>query len=302
MRDFSGHIQTQQFIAWLSARIDGSARLDFKHADGNFATLSDARDAYQWPPKRKTVPTPIGDLELEANASLTANQRVLDRLGQGLRDCLAVPAIDEVLLAQWIKAVLVWGGVYTRHRNGGGNAGWLDARVQAEDLAVNLRAALATLTDDSVHFDRGPADLRSNAGLTKVYSLVLDDFIIYDSRVAAALAWLVMIWGREVGGVPDHLKFACMRARKNNSKGKTSKPMKLRSPGTEDFPYFSPSVQQRSHWRHAVWNLRANHVLAEALAQACRRRPDLAAAGFQTVRDVEAALFVMGADLRHALG
>ena len=169
MRDFSGHIQTQQFIAWLSARIDGSARLDFKHADGNFATLSDARDAYQWPPKRKTVPTPIGDLELEANASLTANQRVLDRLGQGLRDCLAVPAIDEVLLAQWIKAVLVWGGV-TRHRNGGGNAGWLDARVQAEDLAVNLRAALATLTDDSVHFDRGPADLRSNAGLTKVYS------------------------------------------------------------------------------------------------------------------------------------
>ena len=118
-------------------------QIDFKHVDGNFATLSDARDAYQWPPKRKTVPTPTGALELEANASLAANQRVLDRLGQGLRDCLAAPAIDEVLLAQWIKVVLFWGGVYTRHRNGGGNAGWLDDRVQAEDLAVNLRAALA---------------------------------------------------------------------------------------------------------------------------------------------------------------
>lgn len=109
--------------------------------------------------------------------------------------------------------------------------------MQAEDLAVNLRAALATLTDDSVHFDRGPADLRSNAGLTKVYSLVLDDFIIYDSRVAAALAWLVMIWGREVGGVPD--REVCLHAgKKKQFKGKTSKPMKLRSPGTEDFPYF----------------------------------------------------------------
>ena len=117
------------------------------------------------------------------------------QVGPGLRDCLAAPAIDEVLLAQWIKAVLFWGGVYTRHRNGGGNAGWLDDRVQAEDLAVNLRAALAALTDASVYFDRGPTDLRSNAGLTKVYSLVLDDFIIYDSRVAAALAWLVTVWG-----------------------------------------------------------------------------------------------------------
>ena len=223
MRDFSGHIQTQQFIAWLSARIDGSARLDFKHADGNFATLSDARDAYQWPPKRKTVPTPIGDLELEANASLTANQRVLDRLGQG---CAIVLPCPQSTRCCWLSGSrLFWfGAVSTRHRNGGGNAGWLDARVQAEDLAVNLRAALATLTDDSVHFDRGPADLRSNAGLTKVYSLVLDDFIIYDSRVAAALAWLVMIWGREVGGVPDHLKFACMRARKTIQKARHQSP------------------------------------------------------------------------------
>ena len=110
MKDFSGHIQTQQFITWLSTRIDGSARLDFKHVDGNFATLSDARDAYQWPPKRKTVPTPTGALELEANASLAANQRA-GQVGQGLRDCLAAPAIDEVLLAQWIKVVLFWGGV-----------------------------------------------------------------------------------------------------------------------------------------------------------------------------------------------
>lgn len=36
---------------------------------------------------------------------------------------------------------------------------------------------------------------RFNAGMSKVYSLIVADFIIYDSRVAAALAWFVARWG-----------------------------------------------------------------------------------------------------------
>lgn len=34
--------------------------------------------------------------------------------------------------------------------------------------------------------------LRFNAGMTKVYSLLADSLIIYDSRVAAALGWIVV--------------------------------------------------------------------------------------------------------------
>ena len=41
------------------------------------------------------------------------------------------------------------------------------------------------------------SDLRFNAGMTKVYSLMCDNFIIYDSRVAAALGWLVMKYCRD---------------------------------------------------------------------------------------------------------
>ena len=36
-----------------------------------------------------------------------------------------------------------------------------------------------------------------NAGLSKIYSLLLDDFPIYDSRVACALASLVCLWCEE---------------------------------------------------------------------------------------------------------
>lgn len=34
--------------------------------------------------------------------------------------------------------------------------------------------------------------LRFNSGMTKVYSLLCDNFVIYDSRVAAALGWAIV--------------------------------------------------------------------------------------------------------------
>jgi hypothetical protein len=170
------------------------------------------------------------------------------------------------------------------------------------DLSANLQASMTMLKTCSIGFDHGPANLRSNAGLTKVYSLALDDFIIYDSRVAAALAWLVTRWARETGShIPDHLKFVCMRAKEIPSKIQGVGPTKIRTPDSRLFPYFAPSTNPKDHRKHAVWNQRANLVLTAALKHARAKPASAASAKFKTVRDVEAALFVMGADLRHAL-
>lgn len=38
-----------------------------------------------------------------------------------------------------------------------------------------------------------------NSGFTKLYSLIFDKFIMYDSRVAAALAFLVMRYEAATG-------------------------------------------------------------------------------------------------------
>jgi hypothetical protein len=135
------------------------------------------------------------------------------------------------------------------------------------------------------------SDLRSNAGMTKIHSLLLPNFVIYDSRVAAALAWLVRRWAKRSKNVPAHLRFACMRA--NTSKEK----VKVRSPDPSVFRNFSPSGAARNHHRHAMWNLRANWLIAEALEQV--RKKD--ARRSRSSREVEAALFMMGEDLSRAL-
>ena len=54
-----------------------------------------------------------------------------------------------------------------------------------------------------------------NSGFTKIYSLYINDFIIYDSRVGAALCYLVKLYciEQKQGGVPSSLKFAYGDAR-----------------------------------------------------------------------------------------
>lgn len=292
---FKAHPQTQQFVAWLSRRIDGTEAVDFQHG---YQTLGDARDAYAWPRGRSTIPTPDGDLVLAPKSNLAANSAVLQALSNGLRASLANSNIEQDTLADWVEAVLRWGGVYLRQR-GGGNAGWLDARRAAGDLRETLKVALEAFTSGSIHTDEGPINLRSNAGLTKVYSLALDDFIIYDSRVAGALAWMVMsCWRPVTGDIPHHLRFICMPAKEGPNVAPAER--KARSPDGLIFSSLQGSGMQ-IHRRHAMWNLRANYVLTAALEQAQQRCGNIAPAGFRTVRDVEAALFVMGYDLRHAL-
>lgn len=298
IENFKADAHTRQFVSWLSRRIDGTEAVAFKYQPGLLhSTLSDAREAYAWPPRANTIPTPDGVLDLRANSSLAANEKVLDQLRTGLRTSLANDEIEQDVLADWVEAVLRWGGVYSR-QGGSGNAGWLDARRASGDLRDTLKDAMAAFTAGKIHTDVGPLRLRSNAGLTKVYSLALDDFIIYDSRVAGALAWLVMTWGQDAGGIPHHLRFICMPAKEGPNVADTER--KVRRPANLTFSQLYGSNTQ-AHRKHAMWNLRANHLLTAALGEAQQRQGAEAPAGFRTVRDVEAALFVIGYDLRHAL-
>ncbi|TIC80338.1 hypothetical protein [Crenobacter intestini] len=277
--------QSVEFTDWLARILTGQHKLDFPHQGGVYHSLQEALAAYAWPNKRTDIPTPEGLISLPANADFAANEAVLDKLENGLHTALA--AGNQDLLADWMRAVFIWGGVYTRTAGGKGNAGWLD--TMRPQLTVYLGKALQALgaaDDESIcRLDH----LRSNAGTTKVHSLLLPDFVIYDSRVAAALAWLVWRWSQEQGyAMPEALRFACM----------APKSRKLcRTPDSRQMPYFAASGAVRQHHKHAQWNLRANWLVAEVLAKAKRQRP-----GFSwRSRELEAALFVMGYDLTAAL-
>lgn len=285
--EFLNDQNTRAFTDWFAGLLSEQRSLDFMHVDGVYASLHDAFADYAWPNKRTDIPTPEGTFTLTAWSDFAANERVLDQLSLGVRHSLTEAEGGPTQLADWVKAVMVWGGVYTRHKNGGGNAGWLE--TMGPHLAAYLRQALIALKQGTDDMKPEISDLRSNAGTTKVHSLLLPEFIIYDSRVAAALAWLVLRWSREAATVvPAHLRFECMRANGGN---------KCRTPDGKVFRYFAASGQT-AHYKHAMWNIRASWLLAAVLNKAKLDRPTLA----WRPRELEAALFMLGNDLTVALG
>jgi len=279
------------FTNWLADVICGTVAIEYKSAPGAcLRTLSEARQAYRWPPKRVLVPVPTGPISLPRGSGLHQNEAILQSLSAGLRMALNTQPPNEVELAQWIKAIFVWGGVYTKK----GNGAWLNANYGK--LGPYLVRTLKGLASAQWKADIDKlTDLRSNAGTTKVHSLALDDFIIYDSRVAAALAWLVVKWACATrrDSIPLQLRFGCMRPN-------TTDRNRRRTPDERLFPYFAPLAGNlNSQRKHAFWNLRANWVLHSALTKArqkCEKECE-----FQSLRDVEVGLFAMGADLSHAI-
>ena len=93
-----------------------------------------------------------------------------------------------------------------------------------------------------------------NSGFTKIYSLYINDFIIYDSRVGAALCYLVKLYciEQKQGGVPSSLKFAYGDARN---------PEVNRNPNSDIYKF---SKLDRGKI-HIECNLKANWLLKEVL-------------------------------------
>ena len=108
-------------------------------------------------------------------------------------------------------AVLHWGRVVKTN----------DSFYQARHAANNLIAYHQAAHGPTGWYQPANADdalapthcLRISAGTTKVHSLLEDELVIYDSRVAAAMGWLVERYCDEVGltAVPPSLQF-CLPA------------------------------------------------------------------------------------------
>lgn len=296
--------EVQLFIAWLREVVQGTRSIDFQYnakPEKKWSLLSDVLPCYSWPyatnngPKQAKHDWTFPEdalFKLDANSSLEENNEVLKRLQNGLRRAFDDAKAD---LAPWIASIFSWGGVYTGTKLGGGNKGWLQGLTETRLRAILTKTKAALLLNDDA---LGPIipDLRFNSGLTKVYSLLLNDFIIYDSRVAAALAWLVLLWQRSVNPnrpIQPGLAFQCMNAKEYKSKV-NPKPPKLRNPDWCQFSYLSTDP-----YAHAKWNLRANWILRAVWPHDVASKDGATKTAFYSLRDIEAALFTMGYDLQH---
>lgn len=135
------------------------------------------------------------------------------------------------------------------------------------------------LTDDAAVLDLNGLDLRSNAGFTKIYAVLLDVFCIYDSRVAAAVQLFVRRFceSERLNDIPDALAVLGLKERATS---------KRRNPSSSVYA-FKYAYSDGSHYR---WNIRLNWLLSESLRGTRFQRQNQS----DSLRALEAGLFMIG--------
>lgn len=272
-----------QFIEWMSTKLDDET---FAHAytmrRGNqpwsCESVFGAYQNYYWPHRG------VAALGVPAGYTFESNAGALEALQKALTDALV--AGDDKRACEIICALMAWGGVQA------GNVSWLTANEdELASLIVAMRDALNA--GNTQHPLLAAKDLRFNSGMSKVYSLVCDEFVIYDSRVAAALGMAIVKFciERKLESVPAELQFPWAPAK--SAPNAVNPP--LRDPRRGQFDF----LRLGSGRSYAAWNLRASWLLS-----AVSKRLVGGNSGFASIqpdadrlRALEAALFMIGYDL-----
>jgi hypothetical protein len=266
----------EKFAQFISRVITGEILVPYK--DGPFVDFRTLYAEYKW--RGRDAQQTLADLAARRDP---------------LRSALG--ADDAVAFAAAGAAVLTWGGV------AGQNVAWLQERAAAGTLigAINGALKLAPVADatrplgPTLAFDDRAFQeegLRSNAGFTKIYALLRDDFIIYDSRVAAALQMLVAMFltAREQEQIPSGLQFVSLAAKGNG-------PNRRRVWwGSRPFPRAMTSEGRFA--QHMKWNVAANSSIGRAQA-IVRNDPRASWSRLESdpSRPVDFALFMLGEHL-----
>ena len=221
------------------------------------------------------------------SGDLRDNSVVLSHLQNRIRAAKANKKWDSFLLAA--IETQVWGGVEK-------NIGGVISVFRDENRATQYLKNSHDCFGNGTKFDLNIVSqysLRSNAGFTKIYSLLYDDFAIYDSRVAAALGMLVVQYCQErvIDEVPKSLQFVFMSGQ--------SKALRDPSIGTLRFKKCPPTGL--AQWKAHIWsNVRLNWVLSEVASRSDVRakiEQELDGIDITPLRALEAGLFMVGYDL-----
>lgn len=179
--------------------------------------------------------------------------------------------------------ILKWGGVL-----GGDNKGNKKILGEMECfLAQYLQEAKKYFNHNSALSKRYKLKINNqenalimNAGFTKIYSLLCDNFVIYDGRVGAALGLLVRKYleSNNETSIPESLNFYY---------GKARNPTVNRNPSSQQLRFQSLSSSFPVHIRN---NLKANWIIKNLQLSSVSGFSD----ALNPNRAFEAALFMIG--------
>jgi len=209
------------------------------------------------------------------------------------------------------KAILAWGGVLEKPNVSKAiketiSSGDLPLHLRETTKHINQLTSTGFTENDLTFTDQNGHDFRLDSGTTKIYALLCESFIIYDGRVASALAMLVLIWWNTLdekeqlahnGSIPD-----CLRFSYDHHKLVKSTNTHIRTP---DLPGCEVLRGLQVGTQRVKENIRSTWLIEEALVR--DRIKANAASNFilidnkvQAVRAVEAALFMIGYSVENA--
>lgn len=250
------------FVRWLSTKLDA----DFIHS------YTDRRTKITW--KCNSIYNAYEEYRWNGK-DFSENAKELNKLSSDLKN--GIVNEDTEMCRSAYVGILEWGSVLHGNK---------EKIEEKESLVQYLKDAKQKLTTGSIERRDYYKGVYMNSGFTKIYSLYIDDVIIYDSRMGAALDFLVRCYCEEkkLGEVPGLLRFAY-----GNSKG--GKVNRNPSNGNYTFPLLRNAGYYDNHIEN---NLKANWLLGEVLSFSSKFS-ELPKG--QQLRALEAALFMIGYEI-----
>lgn len=274
----------KQFFNWLELKLDGSGAfphsyyLKLARRNWRCSCVYDAYKSYWW---RFNTFCPVTD-QWVSGTILRESFEYLTRLAKAFRESVRIN--DIALARKCALSMLKWGGVEKGNRERINSIG--------EGICAHFRNIQEQLDLSTIHLGENQG-IHINSGFTKLYFLLIDDFIMYDGRVGAALGLMVRNFCEEndLSQIPAMLNFAYGPGRGSNGSGDRRDP----SLGRYKFAQFSFSPR-----RHLRDNIKASWLL-KAVADNTRSRfsqlsqdPPLN----ERLTALQSALFMIGYDVR----
>lgn len=275
-RKFIEDSSVKAFVKWLGLKLDKpqsfihSYTLQKQKKKWNCDSIYSAYENYLWQFK---CHDPITNKILQGK-TFEESEQTLSLLSSRLRK--SVREDDAECTRLHCISILEWGGVLPKNQD--------KILEKGDDLPKYLEGVKRRLNPSEFDTEEKYDDIIMNSGFTKIYSLLIDDFVIYDGRVGAALGLLVRRYCEEYNlpDIPDLLDFAY-----GNARGSTR-----RNPSTDRYRF---SILSNSWAKHTENNLRGNWLLKEII-ETCNSKFNLLHPSKQ-LRALESALFMIGYDV-----
>ncbi|MCB9235795.1 MAG: hypothetical protein H6581_29375 [Bacteroidia bacterium] len=274
-QDYLENETVKSFIDWLIPMISGEREFLHGYEKGRSKTpwkcysIQNAFENYNW-----RFSCTIPELEKRSGHSFAESQEVLGIIEKGMKS--AIENNNPQSLLKYSTAILEWGGVK--------RSNYPKLVAKGDEIVQYYEDTIKRLNPETVDTEDDFGDLWMNSGFTKIYSLLIDNFVIYDSRVGAALGLLVRKYLEEenISQIPEGLNFAYGNARPTkNDKG----PLNRRNPSSDKhkFPQLNNNPKT-----HIINNIHANWLINELSKRSVFKNES------HPMRALESALFMIG--------